>query len=213
MRRAIHAEWTKLRTVAAPRWLLLGGIALTVATGVVDPARFTVTGVVIGQAPIAVLAVLAMSDEYGSGMIRATLTATPRRTTALAAKAIVLTGLVAVTGTVALLASSLVARHALPDGSAFWSVLYLTLTALLGLGIATVVRDSSASIGVVLGLLYLVPLLSRAIADPYWQGLIQRIAPGLALHQPTAGDGLAVTAAWAATALLTGAITLNRRDA
>lgn len=213
MRRAIHAEWTKLRTVAAPRWLLLCGIALTVATGVVDPARFTVTGVVIGQAPIAVLAVLAMSDEYGSGMIRATLTATPRRTTALAAKAVVLTGLVAVTGSVAFLGSSLAARHAPPDGSTLGSVLHLTLTALLGLGIATVVRDSSASIGVVLGLLHLVPLLSQAIADPYWQGLIQRIAPGITLQQPTAWDGLAVTAAWAATALLTGAVMLTRRDA
>jgi hypothetical protein len=31
MRPALHAEWTKLRTVASPLWLLLGMIAATVA--------------------------------------------------------------------------------------------------------------------------------------------------------------------------------------
>jgi len=29
MRPALHAEWTKLRTVASPLWLLLGMIAAT----------------------------------------------------------------------------------------------------------------------------------------------------------------------------------------
>lgn len=43
------------------------------------------------------------------------------------------------------------------------SILYLTLIALLSLGVATVVRDSATSIGVVLGLLYLFPILSQAI--------------------------------------------------
>jgi len=31
MRLALHAEWTKIRTVASPLWLLLGMIAATVA--------------------------------------------------------------------------------------------------------------------------------------------------------------------------------------
>jgi hypothetical protein len=34
MRLALHAEWTKIRTVASPRWLLLGTIAVTVALSV-----------------------------------------------------------------------------------------------------------------------------------------------------------------------------------
>src|SRR4029077_13126848 len=32
---ALHAEWTKLRTVTGPAWLLAGVIALTVAVGTV----------------------------------------------------------------------------------------------------------------------------------------------------------------------------------
>jgi len=46
------------------------------------------------------------------------------------------------------------------------SVLYLALIALLSIGIATLVRDSAAAIGVILGLLYLVPILLGVITDP-----------------------------------------------
>jgi ABC-2 type transport system permease protein len=38
MRFALHAEWTKLRTVAANGWLLLAAIALTVALGAATAA-------------------------------------------------------------------------------------------------------------------------------------------------------------------------------
>jgi ABC-2 type transport system permease protein len=31
VRLALHAEWTKLRTVPGPAWLLLAAVALTVA--------------------------------------------------------------------------------------------------------------------------------------------------------------------------------------
>ena len=33
----IHAEWTKLRTLASTRWLLLGAAALTVAVSGTSP--------------------------------------------------------------------------------------------------------------------------------------------------------------------------------
>jgi ABC-2 type transport system permease protein len=51
--------------------------------------------------------VLAISGEYGTGMIRITFTAMPRRLTVLAAKSATLTGLVLATGTVAVLGSVL----------------------------------------------------------------------------------------------------------
>ena len=41
----------------------------------------------LGQAVVAILAVLVISGEYSTGMIRITLTAMPRRATVLAAKA------------------------------------------------------------------------------------------------------------------------------
>lgn len=226
MRRALRAEWTKMRTVAGPRWLLLGAIAATVALsagaasvatctsagcGGMTRTRLGLIGVELGQAPVAVLAVRAVAGEYGTGMIRTTLTAMPRRATALAAKAVTLTGLVAAAGTVAVLGSLLAGRLILPahadaaPAAAAGSVLHLILVALLGLGVATVVRDSATGIGVVLGLLYVLPVLSRAIGDPYWQRLLQQIGP----HSAAPG----VTAGWAAAALAAGGVLLHVRDA
>ncbi|GLY86914.1 ABC transporter permease subunit [Actinoallomurus iriomotensis] len=248
MRPALHAEWTKLRTVAGPSWLLLGAIAATVAlsagaasvatctsTGC-DTTRLTLIGVDLGQAPVAILAVLVISGEYGSGMIRTTLAAVPRRTTVLAAKAVALTGVVAVTGTVAVLGSSLAGRLLLPghravspvDGPTLRAVvgpvLYLVLIALFSLGVATAVRDSGTGIGVVLGLLYIVPIVSQTIGDPHWQRLLRQIAPmsaGLTIQATTdlrglpigPWAGLGVTAGWAVAALSAGSLLLRRRDA
>jgi ABC-2 type transport system permease protein len=109
MRHALHAEWTKLRTLPGTCWLLLAAAALTAAGSAAaaaatrcpsggcadDPAKISLTGIYLGQAVVAVLAVMAVSGEYGTGMIRLTLAAMPRRVTVLAAKAAVLTGLVA----------------------------------------------------------------------------------------------------------------------
>ena len=252
MSTALHAEWTKLRTVAAPRWLLLGMIATTVALSAAaaavvtcgptachgDPTRLSLTGVQLGQALAAILAVLVVGGEYGSGMIRTTLTAMPHRVTAFAAKAVTLAGVVAVAGTVAVLGSLLAGRlilsrpgHpalSLADGPTLrataGSVLYLILIALLALGTAGIVRDSATSIGAVLGLLYLFPIIAQAIGDPHWQRLLERVAPmsaGLTvqattdLHSLPLGPwaGLAVTAAWATAALTAGALLLHTRDA
>ncbi|HWH12397.1 MAG TPA: hypothetical protein VG165_14810 [Solirubrobacteraceae bacterium] len=84
---------------------------------------------------------------------------------------------------------------------------------------ATVIRDTAASIGVVLGLLYLPPILAQAVADPLRRHLLQ-IAPmsaGLAIQatiklrsQPIAPwAGLGVLATWAAASLLAGGLRLR----
>src|ERR1700733_8924549 len=92
--RALHAEWTKVRTVPGTFWLLAAAIVLTVTGSAaavaatrcpaglacpVDTARLTLTGVQLGQALIAMPAVLVISSEYSTGMIRITLAAMPRR--------------------------------------------------------------------------------------------------------------------------------------
>jgi ABC-2 type transport system permease protein len=258
MRPALHAEWTKLRTVASPRWLLLGMIAATVvfsagATSVVtcmsagcggDMTKLSLIGVELGQALAAILAVLVISGEYSSGMIRTTLTAMPRRATVFGAKALTLTGVVAVAGTTAVLGSLLAGRLILPrhgftatrgypalslaDGPTLrataGSILYLALIALLSLGIAAIVRDSATSIGVILGLLYLLPIISQVIGNPHWQRLLQQIAPmsaGLAIQATTnlhslpvsPWAGLGVTTGWAAAALVAGGLLIRKRDA
>ncbi|MGW3462383.1 ABC transporter permease subunit, partial [Streptomyces olivaceoviridis] len=206
--------------------------------------RMALTGVTVGQAVIAVFAVLAVSGEYGTGMIRTTLTAVPNRITVLTTKATVLTTVILASGTAAVLASLLVGRSILPgngfteahgyaplslaDGptlrAAVGSVLYLVLIALLGLGVATAVREAATAIGIVLGLLYVFPVVTQVVNDPEWQRHLQQISPmtaGLAvqatvhLHELPIGPwaGLGVLAAWAAAALLVGSLLLHRRDA
>jgi ABC-2 type transport system permease protein len=60
----------------------------------IDPTEVSLTGIQVGQAVVAVLAVLVISGEYSTGMIHTTFTAMPRRSMVLAAKTAVLTGLV-----------------------------------------------------------------------------------------------------------------------
>jgi ABC-2 type transport system permease protein len=256
---ALHAEWTKLRTVSGPAWLLAGVAAATAAVSAaadaatrcpaghcyVDTVKLTFTGVQFGQAIVAILAVLVFSNEYSTGMIRVTLAAMPRRSEVLAAKAATVTGLTLAAGAVGVLGSLLAGRLILPGNgfttaegfgplslgegpvlrAAAGSVLYLALIALLSVGVAALVRDSAVAIGVVLALLYLFPIITAvANANPTWQRHLEQIGPmeaGLAIQATTnlrslpiaPWAGLGVLAAWAAGALLFGALSLRLRDA
>ena len=130
---ALHAEWTKLRTISGPGWLLLGVVALTIGLGVaavgathcpagtqcaVDPTKLSLTGIEFGQAVVAILAVLTIGNEYSTGMIRVTLAAMPRRELVYAAKAIVVTGMVLVAGALAA-GGSVLAGHLILPGHGF----------------------------------------------------------------------------------------------
>jgi ABC-2 type transport system permease protein len=257
--RTLRAEWTKLRTAPGTIWLLAATIVLTVAVSTaataatrcpagaacpVDRAKLSLAGVDVGQAVVAILAVLAISTEYSTGMIRTTLTAMPRRAAVLAAKAAVTTGPVVAAAAVAVAGSLLAGRLILPahgftatrgfpllslaDGpvlrAAAGSVLYLALIALLSLGVATAVRDPAPAIGIVLGLLYLFPIVAATAANPHWQRHLEQIGPmtaGLDIEATTGlrslplspWAGLGVLAAWAAAALLAGGLLLRLRDA
>jgi ABC-2 type transport system permease protein len=254
---ALRAEWTKLRTLSGTWWLLFAVIALTAAVGGAaaasvscraagcgqDQARIALSGVDLSQAVVAILAVLAISGEYSSGMITTTLTAMPRRLSVLFAKAVVVAGLALAAGAVGVLACVLAGRLLLPGHgftpghgysplslasgadlrAAAGSVLYLALIALLALGVATAVRDSAVAIGLVLGLVYLFPVIASAL-DPDWSRRLEQIGPmtaGLSI-QATTGlrslpltpwQGLGVLALWAAGALLVGGLALRLRDA
>jgi ABC-2 type transport system permease protein len=259
LRDALHAEWTKLRTVSGPAWLLLGVVALTIAVSTaavgathcpqdltcpVDTTKLSLTGVQLGQAVVAILAVLTISNEYGSGMIRTTLAAMPNRLAVLAAKAILVAALVLAAGAVAVFGSVLAAHLILPGHgftaargfhqvwlsygptlrAACGSVLYLGLIALMSLGVAVIVRDSATSIGVVLALLYLFPIVLAFVGNPHWQHRLDRWTPtvaGLTIQATTGLRGLAISpwgglgvlAIWAAAALVAGALALRLRDA
>jgi ABC-2 type transport system permease protein len=254
---ALHAEWTKLRTLASTGWLLAAAAVLTVAVGAAssaavscpaggcadDPAKISLTGIYLGQAVVTIAAVLAISGEYGTGMIRTTLAAMPRRATVLAAKAALAAGVGLATGIVAVPASLLAGRLILPsrgigppaypalslaDGpvlrAAAGSVLYLGLIALLAVGVAAAVRDQALATGIVLGLLYLFPIVAAAAGSQSLTRHLEQLGPmtaGLAIQatthlpaQPIAPwSGLAVLAAWSALALAVGLLRLTRTDA
>lgn len=257
MTKALYAEWTKLRTLTGTAWLLLGAAAVTIGvsaavgaathqsagSGGQDPTKLALTGIDVGQAIVAMLAVLAISDEYATGMIRTTLAAMPRRLILLGAKAAnvvalsVGAGLLAVTG--CLIAGRLMLpasglnpahgyalvsiTHAATLRAAVGSVIYLTLIGLLALGLGTAIRDTAVSIGAILAVLYLPPLLAQLVGNPL-QRHLEQIAPmtaGLAVQATTnlrnvpiaPWAGLSVLAAWAAASLLVGGTLLQRRDA
>ncbi len=240
MRDVLHAEWTKLRTLAGPAWLLAATVALTVAVSAaataavrcpsgtacpVDTTKLSLTGIELGQALVAILAVLAISGEYSTGMIRTTLTAMPRRSAVLGAKALILASLVLAAGAIAVGGSLLAGRVLLPGHgftaargfpalslahgptlrAAAGSVLYLALIALLSLGVATAVRDSAAAIGTVLGLLYLFPIIATALArNEHWHRHLEQIGPmtaGLSIQATTGLRGLPISP-WAGLGVL-----------
>ena len=200
------------------------------------------TGIGPGQAVVAVAGVLAIGNEYSTGMIKLSLTAMPRRLTWLFAKAAVLTGPVLIASALAVAGSALAGWLILPGHgftpahgyasltagadirAAAGAVLYLTLIALLSLGGATAVRDSAAAIGLVLGLLYLFPIIASFVSDATLARRLQQIGPlsagldvqatiGVKSLPLTPWQGLGVVALWTVGALLLGALVLKFRDA
>ncbi len=204
-----------------------------------DPAKLSLTGVYLGQMLAVILAVLAIGGEYSTGMIRLTFAAMPCRVSVLAAKAAVVTGLMLAAGAAATVGSLLAGQLILPGHglagpplslgngadlrAALGSALYLALIGLLALGVACAVRDSTAAIGIVLGLLLLFPLLTATVSAGAWRRHLEQLAPmtaGLDI-QATVGirglpltpwQGLGVLTAWAAGALLLGGLVLRLRD-
>jgi len=250
---AVRSEWTKLRTSPDTVWLLLGIVFLTVGMSaasaatagcppgpgcVVDPARAGLAGVQLGQAVTVVLGALLLGGEYSAGTIGVSLAATPRRTYLLLAKAANLAVLVAISGTLGVLGSYAVGRLLLPGRgyhlgplaeptilrAVGGSLLYLILVSLLGLGLAAMVREPAAAIGIGLGLLYVFPLVAAVVTEKHWKRLLLQIQPmGAGLNiQATVNlpdlvlspwAGLGVLAAWAFGALTAGWLLLVYRDA
>lgn len=255
---ALRTEWIKLRTVSGPAWLLAGAVVLAVSISVaalaanrcpatmvcqVDTTKLSLTGIQFGQAVVAILAVLPICNEYSTGMIRVTLAAMPRRSVVLAAKAIVICGLVLVASALAVLACLLAGRLMLPGHgfsaahgfpllslshgptlrAAAGSVLYLSLIALFSMGIAAIVRDPAVTIGIALAALYLFPVIAAFVSNPTWHARLVRYSPMAGLNiQATTGlkslaispwVGLGVLAIWAAVSLIAGGLLLRLRDA
>ncbi|MCL2654041.1 MAG: ABC transporter permease [Propionibacteriaceae bacterium] len=189
----LRSEWLKLRSMTST-WVLVGissvlGLYMTATSAraglyfldMLNQEYDTGIGIYnlsasMWGAPVwsgvllALLGVLSITNEYSSGMIRTTLTVTPSRWPALAAKAIVVAAFAFVSTIVAeFLGALLTLPQAtgvrfdlfLPSGLRVWvgSSLVLALMALLGLGLGTLVRSTAVSIVAYFGVMLILPLL------------------------------------------------------
>jgi ABC-2 type transport system permease protein len=192
-----------------------------------------VAGVILGQVITGVLGVLAMTSEYSSGMIRVTFAAVPRRPLVLAAKAFVFGAVCLVVGEIAVFAPFVfgiaavrpsVPHPSLADPTALRAVAmtggYLALTGLTGLAIGAILRHSGAAVGVLVGGLFVLPIITGAAAHGIGKFMPELIAGNsLAAVKPVEGFAwspwleLGIVAAYPLVLLLAGGWLLVRRDA
>ncbi len=254
-KRVILSEWIKLRSLRSTMFALLAAVVCTVGLGLLisalrannietngfhpgpdfDPTAVTLRGVYLAQLAIGVLGVLVVTGEYSTGMIRATMSAVPRRLPVLWAKALVFAVVVFVTMGIASLL-------AFEGGQAFLSgagihvglgspgaaravlgaALYLTVIGLLGVGLGFLLRNTAGAIATLFGLMLVLPPIVSAL-PPSLYADVYRYLPLLAGSQvmTTVGDssllspwpGIGVFALYAVAAIAGGAVVLRRRDA
>ncbi len=252
----LRSEWTKFRSLRSTWITLAATVTLTLGlatvfgwvyadqidAGEVEPTVAEAVDVAflamdLPALVLAILGVLQMGGEYGTGSIRATLTAVPRRLPVLWAKALVLLLVaVPVMGAVSLI--SFVVSQVFPAGSngaaltdpgvprAILGVTaYIVGLGLLGLGVAAIVRNTAGAITLVVVVMLVVPGLIVAMPEvvqnhvgPYLPILAASAmyaqadgVGGPELLAPAAGA--IVLLGWVLAALAAGALVLKRRDA
>jgi ABC-2 type transport system permease protein len=248
----LRAEWLKFWTVRSTGWsvaamfvLGAGLTALVCALAAEDLAAgstgepvgaFLTWGMMFAQVTAIVLGTLAVTSEYGTGMIRATLAATPRRGTVLAAKGLVLAATLFVAGTVTALAGYLAGNwfleregigFALTDDGVLRAVtgsgLYMAGLGLFAAAVGLLVRHTAAALSIVLGLVFVVGNMTMLLPGA-WGEWTTKLMPGNAgsgvaiveAFNPTLLDpwvGFAVFTAEIAAVLAVAAVAFTRRDA
>ena len=247
--RSVRSTYVVLGAVLV--FLLLGVLLSWQAAAIWDGltpeqrARFQFTGpaALVAWAAglcLGVLGVLSVSGEYRSGMIRTTLTVMPSRPAVLAAKAGVLAAVTLTVGNAVTLASFFTERlivgdrpipghrtavaQELPELLARGSM--VAVYALLGLGLAALLRSTA---GAVVGLVlpwYVLPLFTYQLPAP-WRERLASFWPDALPEQIIGGDNansiygavlppvaaVAVAVAYAAVPVCVAAYLLNRRDA
>lgn len=244
-RQAARMERIKLWTLRSP-WVTLlitvagvVGLATEVGLNSKDTHGDITSNVLAGVAPgllaFGVLGVLVMTNEYSSGLIKATLAAVPHRGTLLAAKTAVFGAVALAVGEIASFGAFFAGTAALPpafhapslsDPAVLRAVLMVgaayPLIGLLGLGVGTIVRHGAAATGVVIGAVFVGAQALGALARSLGAYAPISIVSGSlsATQAHTAGfpalgpwAGLGMLALYAGVALAAGAVLLARRDA
>ncbi|MFC8717532.1 ABC transporter permease [Kitasatospora sp. NPDC057198] len=248
-----QSEWTKIRSVRSTVWSLVSVFLITVALGLAislvarnnvsdftengdrpfDATAISFIGVNFGRLAIVVFGVLAVGNEYSSGMIRVSLAAVPQRGTLLAAKTAVLGALALAASLVTVFVTFFIGQAALGGGlstslgsehvlrAVFGTALYLTLLCLLSAGVTVMVRHQILALAILVPFIMLIsPILSivpvvkdwiKYFPDQTGSAITQVVPTDDLPYGPWAG--LLICAAWTAAALLGGYLVLKKRDA
>ena len=246
----LDAERIKLSTTRSVLWTAAAVAVLSIGLAALQgstaygpaplPPEKAATGVAVFGVPVLmILAAMTVTGEYRSGMIRTTFMATPDRTLVLVAKAVVAAAFSAVYAAVMtiaavavgqLMAPPLVASHlSLVDPDTWRLVgaiaLYAVLTAVLGVGVAALLRHSAGAVAVLL----LWPLLVEPVmgnlpsigseVGPYLPFAnvfrfidVQWLYPAYAMPWSEVGSLLYFTTV-VAVVVVAAIVVVNRRDA
>ncbi|ARF57454.1 ABC transporter permease [Streptomyces gilvosporeus] len=250
----LRSEWTKIRSVRSTVWTLGVAVVVTLALGVLictlarhdfgsmtadrrvafDPTNISFAGMGLGQLAMIVFGVLVVSNEYSTGMIRASLAAVPQRATFLSCKLLVATALVLVVGMATSFAAFFAGQAALgalrahlgdPDvlRAVIGGGLYMTLIALFSMGIAAMLRSPMLSLGILMPFFFLISnilgnvsatrKIGRYLPDQAGQKIMQ-VVPRVADEVPYGPwGGLGIMVGWTVAALVGGFVVLKKRDA
>jgi ABC-2 type transport system permease protein len=257
----LRSEWIKLRSVRSTTWTLVITIVAIVGIGALttavtahqwrqsgpidrfgfDPTARSLSGLFLGQITIGVLGVLAMSGEYSSGTIRATLAAAPNRPLVLACKAAVFAVVALVTSEVATFAAFLLGQQLLKGSTPYATLgqpgvlravagagLVLMLVGLFALALATIIRHTAGSIAAYVGIMLVLPLITQAFPASIQNDVIKFlplvIAERMASTVTSIRDfgtaqpfspwvGFAILCGYTAVLFVIGGTMLVRRDA
>lgn len=257
MRALVTAELTKIRSVRSTFWTLAATLVASVGLSYLigrswrsaypdfdaerqakfDPVLGGFYGLILAQLALVVFAVLAVTAEYSSGTIRASLAAIPERGRFYAAKLAATLSVAVPFSAVTVLATFFTAQSALgPYGKGLFedeapravvgACLYLTLMCALSAGVAMLLRSTALTLGIIIPLLFLgsqglfsIPGIRKAtqyLPDQAGYALMQTTPPEDSMFG--ARDfgpwvALAVLLTWTAAAVLGGYATLRHRDA
>ncbi|MFJ6849990.1 ABC transporter permease subunit [Streptomyces sp. NPDC091271] len=246
---AIASEWTKIRSVRSTVWTL--GVMIVLLVGIGLLTAFTVSisdaplddtpvlslgffGVLLGSICVITLGVLTIASEYGTGMIRTTLTACPSRARMLIAKSIVFfllafTITTVTTGVVGVLQTAML-DGATPDAG-YWVRstagvgLYVATLGLLSLALGALIRHSAGAITIMIGVVLLPLVLAIFMFSPtlasVQQALFEYSIPNqlgamydvsVTASGPTGWEPLWIILGVTAVAMAGALFSLDRRD-
>jgi ABC-2 type transport system permease protein len=240
---ALVSEWIKSTSVRSTVGAVLAAgavlpvLAVVVGlTGSLQPDD-TVIGASLTGGAVALIAAgvagaLAVTGEYSSGTMRATLAARPDRVTVLVAKAVVVGGLTLVSAAIGAAAAAaagqaLITGH--PPGNTVLGVVgaavAVSAVSVLGLALGALLRHTAGAVLAVAAVALLPQLLAPLAGE--WRGWIAGAGPVTVLQKlaqssdaaPAVAGGLGAVASlgllagYTAATLLVAALSFRRRDA